>query len=271
MNSPSIALAATWNPRGENERLEKLLDRLQQAYAAIYISLPPQPDDPASQAALLDRLTGDALVCHVNLDWSWGRYMAIKIALQSSSPFLHYADMDRLLRWVEQRPDEWLQTIHRIPTCDYLVVGRTLKAYATHPQALVQTEALSNAVISFLVGQEMDVSAGSKGFSRQAASYVIEHTQPGHALGTDGEWTVLLKRAGFKVDYVEVAGLDWESADRYQRQAADPQRQRQAGMIYDADPANWARRTAVAEEIIRVGLQTATREIPVVNLASSKS
>lgn len=271
MNSPSIVLAATWNPRGEIGRLEKLLDRLHQAYAAIHISLPPQPDDPASQAALLDRLQGDSLVCHVSSDWSWGRYMAIKNALRSNSPFLHYADMDRLLRWVEQRPDEWLQTIQCIPNCDYLVIGRTLEAYATHPQALVLTEALSNAVISYFVDQAMDVSAGSKGFSRQAASYVIEHTQPGHALGTDGEWTVLLKRAGFKLDYVEVNGLDWESADRYQRQAADPHRQRQAALVYDADPANWAGRTAVAEEIIRVGLQTAKREIPVVNLASSKS
>ena len=261
MSIPQIVLAATWNPRGEIDRLERLLDRLYSAYSTLFISLPPQPDDPASQGDLLDRLAGEALVCHVNPDWSGGRYMALKLAVQHHARYIHYVDLDRLLRWVEQRPDEWLQTVHRIPSWDYLVLGRTPEAYATHPQALVQTEALSNAVISYLIGQFMDVSAGSKGFSFQAAGYVIEHTRPGNALGTDGEWTVLLQRAGFKLGYLEVNGLDWESADRYQSQAADPRRQRQAAEIYDADPNHWARRTAVAEEIIRMGLQTAQREI----------
>lgn len=271
MNSPQIALAATWNPRGEIQRLESIVDRLKKAYSAIIISLPPLPDDPSSQTYLLDRLAGDEIVCSINQDWSWGRYTALSMALQADSLWIHYADLDRLLRWVEQRPDEWLQTMNLISTCDYLVVGRTAAAYATHPQALVQTEALSNAVISYLVGKSMDVSAGSKGFSRQAASYVVEHTQPGHALGTDGEWTVLLNRAGFKLDYVEVAGLDWESADRYKVQAADPRQQRLAADAYDSDPANWARRTAVAEEIIRIGLYTASREIIKFNPVSSKS
>ncbi len=271
MSLPPIALAATWNPRGEIGRLERLLDRLHQAYAALYISLPPQPDHPADQIELLDRLAGGTIECFVNTDWSWGRYTALRLALQSSAPWIHYADLDRLLRWVEQQPTEWLETLSRIQTFDYLVIGRTPAAYATHPQALVQTEALSNAVISSLVGKSMDVSAGSKGFSRQAASYVVEHTRPGHALGTDGEWTVILKKAGFQLGYVEVAGLDWESADRYQSRAADSHRQRQAAAAYDSDPENWARRVAVADEIIRLGIQTAAREIQVINPVSAES
>lgn len=276
MSLPAIALASTWNPRGEIDRLERLLDRLHEAYAALFISLPPQPDHPTDQQQLLERLAGDTIACFVNPDWSWGRYMALKLALGCNAPWIHYADLDRLLRWVERRPAEWRDTLARIPTCDYLVIGRTPNAYASHPQALVQTEALSNTVISHLVGQAMDVSAGSKGFSRQAASYVVEHTRPGrarsgHALGADGEWTVLLKQAGYQLGYIEVDGLDWESADRYQSQAADSSRQRQAAADYDADPANWARRTAVAEEIIRLGLQTAARKILVNDPVSAES
>ena len=263
MNPNSIVLAATWNPRGEIDRFERILKRLEKTYERIYISLPAQPDDLAGQAALLERLAGSSVSCYINHDWSWGRYMALKLASQSASPWIHYADMDRLLRWIEQRPDEWLQTLLVIQTCDYLVIGRTAQAYQTHPAALVQTEALSNAVISHIVGMQMDVSAGSKGLSLAAARYVVENTSPGHALGVDGEWTVLLKLAGFKMGYIEVDGLDWESADRYQANAADSLRQQQAAAAYDADPANWARRTAVAAEIIRIGLETAGRQVTV--------
>ena len=260
MNPNSIVLAATWNPRGEINRFERSLERLQETYKRIIISLPEQPDDLAGQAVLLERLAESAVSCYINHDWSGGRYIALKLASQNGSPWIHYADMDRLLRWIEQRPDEWQQTLSEIQTCDYLIIGRTAQAYQTHPAALVQTEALSNAVISYIIGAQLDVSAGSKGFSLAAARYVVEHTTPGHALGTDGEWTVLLKHAGFKMRYIEVDGLDWESADRYQANAADALRQQQAAAAYDADPANWARRTAVAAEIIHIGLETARRQ-----------
>jgi hypothetical protein len=116
---------------------------------------------------------------------------------------------------------------------------------------LIQTEAISNRIVSYLVGKAMDVSAGSKGFSRKAAEFLIANSQPGHALGTDGEWPVLLARAGFTIEYVAVDGLDWESADRYRERAADAHSQRSAAEAYDADPANWEHRVQVALEIVR--------------------
>jgi hypothetical protein len=123
----------------------------------------------------------------------------------------------------------------------------------------VQTEAISNLVISHLVGRTLDVSAGSKGFSRRAAQFLVDNTRPGRALGTDGEWTVLLQRAGFCIDYVQVDGLDWESADRYQAEAADAQGQRLAALAYDAEPRNWEYRLAVAMEIVQAGIEAAER------------
>jgi hypothetical protein len=183
------------------------------------------------------------------------------MALETQCNHIHYADFDRLLRWVETRPEEWQRTVSAIQEADCLLVGRTPAAYATHPQALVQTEAISNRVISHLLGRPVDVSAGSKGFSRTAAAYVIANTIPGHALGTDGEWPVLLQRAGFRVDYISVDGLDWESADRFQEQAANPYSQRQAAGAYDADPQNWQHRIAVAMEIVHCGLVASERDL----------
>ncbi|HEX7975407.1 MAG TPA: hypothetical protein VF498_13445, partial [Anaerolineales bacterium] len=163
----SVALAATWNPRGELPRLQRLLPLLERVYAAIAITLPPG-NDPVALASRVrpgacwvsENLEGSGAhsrVCGelrltVNPDWSWGRYLAIQSALCAPVDHIHYADMDRLLRWVETLPDEWRWAVDRLQSSDVLIFGRTPSAYATHPQALLQTEAISNRVVSALVG-----------------------------------------------------------------------------------------------------------------------
>ena len=74
----------------------------------------------------------------------------------------------------------------------------------------------------------MDVSAGSKSFSRSAAQYLVDHARPDNSIGTDAEWPILLKQAGFGLEYIQVDGLDWESADQFQSQAATVDEQKQA-------------------------------------------
>jgi len=253
----TIVLATAWRPRGELARFFKLLPQLENAYSGIIISLPPEVDQEVVNS--LQNLSKVTAV--VTPDWSWGRFIALESALKLTSTHLQYADFDRLLRWVETRPDEWMHILDLIQGSDCLIVGRTDRAYRTHPEALVQTEAISNQVISYLLGQKMDVSAGSKGFSRKAAECIVANCSPGHALGTDGEWPITLKRAGFRVDFVTVEGLDWESADRYSDQAADLHDQQKAAELYDADAENWSRRVGVALEIIQSGLEAEQRFI----------
>lgn len=250
-----MALAAAWMPRGELARFRRLLPLLEAAYSRLVVSLPP-----AADAAVRDTLDQHASVhAVVTPDWSWGRYAALQGAVQTGAAHIHYADFDRLLRWAETRPEEWLRALDAVRAADYLVIGRTPAAYATHPRALVETEAISNRTVSFLIGRKVDASAGSKGFSRRAAEYVLANTKPGRALGSDAEWTVLLHRAGFTVDTIQVDGLDWESADRFQHTAAGSEGQRLAAQAFDADPQNWAHRVAVAKEIVEAGLEAAHR------------
>ena len=259
----SIALAATWNPRGELERFEQLLPILEATYAQIVLSFPPVADERVVKLFREGRFSGRANLATIqNQVWSWGRYMALKIALQSPVAHIHYADMDRLLRWVETRPEEWREATLRIADGDYLVMGRSAAAYATHPQALVKTEEISNHLISRLVGRALDVSAGSKGFSRRAAQFLVDQTKPGKAIGTDGAWTVLLHRAGYRIDYIEVDGLDWETADRYQTTSASVDEQLKLAETYDKDPAHWAMRVEFAMEIVQAGLDAAEYVVP---------
>lgn len=250
----SITLASTWNPRGELGRLQRLLPRLGQVYAQRVIVL-----KPGTAPALIETLAQAGVRTFTPPEWSGGRLMALTQALETDAAHIHYADMDRLLRWVETRPDEWQAALQSLVQTDYLLMGRSARAYATHPRALVETERISNRVVSQLVGRAVDVSAGSKGFSRRAAEFLAANCQPGFALGTDGEWTVLLQRAGVHWQYLECDGLDWESADRYQEAAADEAQQAQSAAAYDADPAHWAYRTEVALEVVEQALAASQR------------
>lgn len=254
----TIVLATAWQPRGELDRFLKLLPVLQQAYSGIAISVPPETDNK-----LVNHLAEQNQVKVVSSpDWSWGRFLALELALEFSSTHSQYADFDRLLRWVETRKAEWEQILAAIEKYDCLIIGRSTHAYQTHPQALIKTEAISNLVISHLLGESLDVSAGSKAFSRKASEYILANCEPGHALGTDAEWPLILQRAGFQINSVSVDGLDWESADRFREAAADPQSQKNEAEMYDADPQNWSRRVDVAMEIVQVGIETVNREYP---------
>jgi hypothetical protein len=254
----TIALAATYDPRGEIPRIQRYWPQLQQAYSALIMTLPPHVLSEDHTA--LSALPGVRLI--PTPEWSHGRYLALQAALETDAAHVHYADMDKLIRWVETQPAEWQHILARIPTVDCLVTGRTPTAWATHPRAMQITEGMANTTFSHLLGRPVDLGAGSKGFSRRAVALLMKLTQPGRAIGTDSEWPVLLWRAGYTLDTALCEGLDWETADRYRDTAADPQTQHAKAAERDADPQEWAYRATIAQEIIEKGIEALTRPLP---------
>jgi SAM-dependent methyltransferase len=259
----SIILATTWYPRGELPRFSRLLPILLEKYAGIVISYVPGNDSSIMEEFIFGEFSVNPnLTFFVNDDQKKGRYMALQKALERNFDYVHYVDMDRLLRWVETRPDEWMQILNQIEKFDCIIFGRTEAATLTHPQALVTAEKLSNQVVSYFLNYEMDVSAGSKSFSHAAAQYIVDHGKSDDFLGTDAEWPILLKQAGFGLEYVRVDGLDWESADHFQSRAANVEEQKQAAAKYDVDPLNWSRRVEIANQIIQTALVIGQKRDP---------
>jgi hypothetical protein len=246
----SLALAATWHPRGELARLVRLVGPFKEVYSGIHIVFPPGIE--SSEEGRFLRGAGAQVT--TSSEWSHGRNLALRGALQFPVDHIHYADLDRLMHWAETRPEEWQAMSRAIEKGDCLIMGRTPQAYATHPRALVQTEKISNAVFAHFFGRWMDLSAGSKGFSRRALEFLLQHSESGRALGMDSAWPILLQRGGFRIDYIETDGLDWESADRYKDAVASPEAQRKAAEEYDRDPVHWEHRAQVALEIVEAGL-----------------
>lgn len=253
----SICLALTWHPRGEQERLRRFYTALRALYSSVVVSVPPDAD-----TAALDVLNTLSDVRWSDGDWFAGRHAVMRAALKTDAAFVHYADCDRIVRWIETRPDELRATVERLQTTDCLVIGRTDAAWATHPLVQQQTERLSNLVCSRMMGDRLlDLSSGSKGFSRAAADFLMRNSPDGGVMGTDSEWVILLHRAGFRLDTVEVEGLDWETADRYLPHAADAETQRRIAAEYDAKPEAWSLRVRWAQEIIDAGYAALERPL----------
>jgi hypothetical protein len=92
------------------------------------------------------------------------------------------------------------------------------------------------------------VSSG-RTFSRAAAQAVERHAVPEHF--GDAAWPLLAQRAGFRIDYLAVDGLDRETPDHYQAHVADPARRRRLAEVHDRDPERWTRRAQLALQIVQ--------------------
>lgn len=250
----SVVLAATWNPRGEAKRFRRLYPQLARVFAHMVVIMPPH----THFGLVLSVRHYEKLSLHLTDNWAGARLESIDRALDvipdTSASHILYADMDRLLRWTETRYEELRQTMKRVQMYDCLVIGRTEHAYNTHPQALVQTEALPNKMFSHILNCQLDLSAGAKGFDQRVARFIVDNGSTSRPFGADSEWVVLARRGGYDIRTAHVDGLDWESADRYADAAADDEAQANAAAEYDADPKNWAKRTAIAQEILEAGI-----------------
>ncbi len=253
----TVVLACPWDPRGELARFLRYYPRLTTIYSAVVVAL-RTPD-----TGIITALKSLGVAHQVFDAWS-GRHTVLRMALDTEAESIHYVDMDRLVRWVETKPDELAATAARVTTVDTLIIGRTPAAYATHARSLIDTEALPNRVFSHYFGRAdsvMDFSAGSRGLSRRAAAMILHNSPEENALAMDNGWAVLVRRAGMTWDYIEVDGLDWETADHYRDFAADATMQQALAAETDSQAERWVHRVHLAGELVRLGLAAVDQEL----------
>jgi hypothetical protein len=185
------------------------------------------------------------------------RRSTLRIGLQASTSHLQTCDFDRALHWVAHHPQELEAIIAAIPHYDLLVLGRTTRAWATHPPYQAETEPLFNKVFALVTGLHWDVGAGSRGLSRRAAETLLDISRE-PTVGIDAEWPLLLlSRNGFRVDHRACEGLEFETADRFGPEIEAVGSYGAWEAQVSADPARWAFRLKVAlliaEAVVRYG------------------
>jgi hypothetical protein len=174
------------------------------------------------------------------------RRNTICLGLSAGTSHLQMCDFDRALHWVAHFAQELEAVIAGIPSYDLLVLGRSARAWATHPPYQRDTEPLFNKVFALVTGLSWDIGAGSRGLSRRAAETLLQISQE-LTVGVDAEWPLLLlKREDLHVGYRPCEGLEFETADRCGPEI-------EASMSYQAwedqmasDPQRWVFRLHVA-------------------------
>lgn len=181
-------------------------------------------------------------------------YEALKQGWATGADRVFYADFDRILHWAEFRSAELKRlatALRRADKVDYLVLERSPRAYRTHNEALIKTEAVANAVISkALDGKHShDYLGGAFVLSRRAAEWALRDGKT-LDLGFYSLWPLLTKLHKGKIAYRFCQGLEWETPDRFRDEV------KKAGGVKtwreSLDTAHeWGYRVDIARQTIR--------------------
>ena len=187
------------------------------------------------------------------------RREAVLLALAGTpaASHAHLVDFDRLLHWAEFYPDELRAILPRLAEYDFTVLGRTARAFATHPRVQRDTEAIINHVFSLASGHAWDVTAAARGVARRAGGLIAACADD--TIGNDCSWPLcVMRQPELTLGYHETEGLEFETLDRF----ALPDEARKGWLAQiDTDPQQWAVRLDLARiEVESIAAHSAARQ-----------
>src|SRR5690349_10989759 len=143
----SVVLATTLHdPNGRmTEQAARTLPVLREVFAGIAAQATHAASDQTlgllrDAGALLRQDTEERFAGYMKLGQP--RRDAVALALQSGQPCIMLCDFDRVIHWAEFYPDELAAVVARLPEHDFTVLGRTERAFASHPRVQRDTESI---------------------------------------------------------------------------------------------------------------------------------
>jgi hypothetical protein len=156
-----------------------------------------------------------------------------------------FCDLDRALHWAEYYPEELREALAYARGFDCTVFGRTERAFASHPRAQRDTEALANHTFALVSGLPWDMMSACRGLSRRAAELIVTRSDD-DTVGSDCSWPLLCRGAGMTLGYLETEGMEFETLDRYGDELAALGGAQAWLERFDADPRQWVVRLELA-------------------------
>jgi hypothetical protein len=229
------------------DQTARVLPRLQQVFAdiAMFANVATAPRSIGYLREHGVRVTAEATQVGLN-HLGWFRRAAVQLALQGPCPLILYCDFDRVLHWMEFHPQELIDVAQQIGARDFTILGRTPRAFATHPRIQRDTEAIINHVFERITDRAWDTGAGARGLSRRAAEAIVSSCLDDQ-ISNDVTWPLCLQQLGvFTLGYIETEGLEFETPDRFPAEVAQAGGVVQWSEQLDDDPQHWAARLELA-------------------------
>ncbi|NMB56863.1 hypothetical protein GYA19_02910 [Candidatus Beckwithbacteria bacterium] len=139
----------------------------------------------------------------------------LKESLKSSSDLFFSIDLDRLLFWLEHFPQELEDVLTKIKEDEqnqFWPLGRTRKAFLTHPKHQQKPETRTNEVLSKEIGKTLDVTTGCCVFTRKIAQLINQYAQGENSGVSDIEWPMIARLfGGARIKPIRVNGLAYET------------------------------------------------------------
>jgi hypothetical protein len=252
-----VALAATLHdPTGALRRdVAWALPRLRALYAGFAVTT-----SPPTSARMVDDLRAAGLYAGTPPANTRGPLyrLALRGALGTNQPAVHYLDFDRALHWLRVAPRE-LRAVVRVATRHAaLLIGRSELAHASHHRPLWATEVVANRLMAdrFGVRGRLDLLVPSFVLSAEATRLLLRRSR---ARNDDvyGEFAAIVPMLAAETAYIECRGLDWETPDRHRRAV------RRIGVVAwrrrQETPAEWALRADMAGTIVTAFERTRRR------------
>lgn len=187
--------------------LNQVLPLINDLFTDSFLVVTPDTHDDYWQNSIvvIDRPT---------LGMAEARRNVIHYALDYGESDYFYCDLDRLIYWARNHPDELREVIQETLggsySLDYTIIGRGHLALHSHPLFQLKTEEIMNLIVKHKTGLDMDVFAGARHFSCRAAKWISQQSTANDA-AQDIEWPLIVKENGGSIGYIEVNGLAYES------------------------------------------------------------
>ncbi len=183
-----------------------------------------------------------------------GRRAALTAAVEDDQPACFSCDFDRWLHWVRFWSDELAMLPARVARLGsgkrispwYVCLGRTARAFATHPAAQRLPEMATNRALSATAGRPLDAVAGAAWLTPDAAEIILAGSREPTA-ATDLEWPALILRHDpGRLRGLRCEGLEWETPDFHAAEITTAGGlEAWTSATYDT-PAMWAARLRLA-------------------------
>lgn len=217
VNTHKRGFAATFHQRHAGSitvaLIEQVIEFLHQHYDAVWLSVSEETVPELKEAI---RSNQQCTAIFIPAKGAADARRRLVFAAQHHLPALdslHICDFDRVVTWMKTYPEELVAISKKpLPANTYCILGRTARAFASHPQTWQRTERLINEIAAdFFQIEEVDIAAGSALFPISLIPILLKNN---NAHLNDGEWPRNVQRSGGTIVYQACDGLRFEERNK---------------------------------------------------------